>query len=97
MSDMDPIVGNWYRDLESHACFEVVAFDEDARTVEVQFQEGEVEEIELDAWYELVLEGIETPDDWSGAFDDVDGEDLGYSDLPTGDGRDRDDPFRALD
>ncbi|PWV65937.1 DUF6763 family protein [Plasticicumulans acidivorans] len=95
MSDMDPIVGNWYRDLESQGCFEVVAFDEDARTVEIQYQEGEVEEIELDAWYDMVLEGIDTPDDWNGAFDDLNGEDLGYSDADTR--RSREDPLGEVD
>ena len=56
MSDLDPIVGNWYKNVEEEKEFEVVAMDEDAQTVEIQYFEGEVEEIDLDSWYELVLE-----------------------------------------
>ena len=65
MSDLDPIVGNWYKNVEEEKEFEVVAVDEDAQTVEIQYFEGEVEEIDLDSWYELVLEPIEAPEDWS--------------------------------
>lgn len=83
MSELDPIVGNWYQDLETQTRFKVVAVDDDAGAVEVQHFEGEVEELDLDAWYELVLEPIAPPEDWSGAFDDLDRDDLGDGDVPT--------------
>jgi hypothetical protein len=78
MSDVDPIIGNWYRNEETGNDFEVVAVDEDAQTVEIQYFDGELEELDLDAWYELPLEAIETPEDWSGPFDELDEDDLGY-------------------
>ncbi len=79
MSDVDPIIGNWYRNLETGNDFEVVAVDEDEQTIEIQYSEGEVEELELDAWYELPIEAIEAPEDWSGPFDEMDDE-PGYDD-----------------
>ncbi len=96
MSDLDPIVGNWYRNLENRTCLEVVALDEDGRTVEVQYQDGDVEEIDLDTWYELVLEAVDAPEDWAGAFDELDEEDLGYSDARCRNSK-HDDPFREFD
>jgi hypothetical protein len=78
MSDVDPIIGNWYRNEETGNDFEVVALDEDAQTVEIQDFDGELEELDLDAWYELPLEAIETPEDWSGPFDELEADDLGY-------------------
>jgi len=78
MSDVDPIIGNWYRNEETGNDFEVVALDEDAQTVEIQYFDGELEELDLDTWYELPLEAIETPEDWSGPFDDLEEDDLGY-------------------
>lgn len=78
MSDVDPIIGNWYRNEETGNDFEVVALDEDAQTVEIQYFDGELEELDLDAWYELPLEAIETPEDWSGPFDELEPDDLGY-------------------
>ncbi len=76
MSDLDPIVGNWYRNQESGTDFEVVAVDEDGQTVEIQYFEGEVEELDVDAWYELVLEPGEPPEDCSGALDDPERDDV---------------------
>jgi hypothetical protein len=82
MNDIDPIIGNWYKNLETGTDFEVVAVDENAQTVEIQHFEGEVEEWELDLWYEMVLEAIEPPEDWSGPFDELEPDDLGYGDHP---------------
>ncbi|MDX1655931.1 MAG: DUF6763 family protein [Candidatus Competibacteraceae bacterium] len=96
MSDLDPIVDNWYRNLETGEIFEVVALDERAGTVEIQYFEGEVEEIDLEAWYELVLEATNPPEDWSGPYDDLEPEDLGDGDLPAGHG-DLSDPLERLD
>ena len=53
-----PIVGNWYRHLDKGQKFEVVAIDEDARIVETQHFDGDIEEIDLDDWYELDIEPI---------------------------------------
>ncbi|HRZ24959.1 MAG TPA: hypothetical protein P5284_04315 [Candidatus Contendobacter sp.] len=78
MSDVDPIIGNWYRNQETGNDFEVVALDEDAQTIEIQYFDGEVEELDLDAWYELAIESIEAPEDWSGPFDELESDDLGY-------------------
>ncbi|MEZ5581910.1 MAG: DUF6763 family protein [Candidatus Competibacteraceae bacterium] len=49
----------------------------------------------MDTWYDLPLEAIETPDDWSGPFDDLEPDDLGYSDSPTSN-RSKDDPLKNL-
>ena len=78
MSDVDPIIGNWYRNQETGNDFEVVALDEDAQTIEIQYFDGELEELDLDAWYELAIESIEEPEDWSGPFDEMESDDLGY-------------------
>ncbi|MDG4554263.1 MAG: hypothetical protein P9E24_08445 [Candidatus Competibacter sp.] len=78
MSDVDPIIGNWYRNEETGNDFEVVALDEDAQVVEIQYFDGELEELDLDAWYELPLEIIEAPEDWSGPYDEIQPDDLGY-------------------
>ena len=80
MSDVDPSIGNWYRNEETGNDFEVVALDEDAQTIEIQYFDGEVEELDLDAWYEQPIEGIEAPEDWSGPFDELEADDLGYED-----------------
>ena len=78
MSDVDPIIGSWYRNQETGNDFEVVALDEDAQTIEIQYFDGEIEELDLDAWYELAIEAIETPEDRAGPFDEIVVDDLDY-------------------
>ena len=51
------------------ALFEVVAVDEDDRTIEIQHFDGTVEEFEVDAWNELPLVEVQPPEDWSGSVD----------------------------
>ena len=77
MSDVDPIIGSWYRNQETGNDFEVVALDEDAQTIQIQYFDGEVEELDLDDWYDLAIEAIEAPEDESGPFDMIVGDELG--------------------
>jgi hypothetical protein len=71
---LEPVTGNWYRDTERDDEFEVTALDESGGVVEIQWADGTVEEMDLDAWYELSLELIED-EDWEedGDEDDEDG------------------------
>ncbi len=64
----DPRVGDWYKNPTGDQ-FEVVAYDEAAATVEIQYYDGTVEELDMDAWLELDIEAIEPPEDWSGSLD----------------------------
>lgn len=68
-TEVDPIVGSWYRHLDKGQRFLVVAFDEDDGLVETQHFDGDIEEIPLDIWYQQNLETAEAPENWSGALD----------------------------
>jgi len=67
-----PEVGRWYR-TSSGATFEVVAIDEDDGTVEVQYFDGTVEELDLEDWEAQrannEIEEAEAPEDWTGSVD----------------------------
>ncbi len=78
-TDADPIEENWYQHLDKGQKFKVVAVDDDAGTVEIQHFDGDLEEIDLDSWYELDVEPIEEPEDWTGPLDDIERDDLGYT------------------
>jgi len=79
-TEFGPRVGDWYKNSDSQQLFEVVAFDEDEATIDIQYFEGEVEELDLEIWSEMTLETAEPPEDWSAAYDEIDKDDLGYSD-----------------
>lgn len=63
-TEVDPIVGNWYRDLDNDEAFEVIAVDEDEGVVEVQRYDGNLESYDMDEWYALDIELAEPPEEW---------------------------------
>ena len=78
--DNDPILGHWYQHLDKGHKFTVVAIDEEKRLVEIQHFDGDLEEIELESWYEMEIEQVEAPEDWTGPMDELENEDLlGYT------------------
>jgi hypothetical protein len=70
--DYDPVQGQWYEDLEENEIFRVLSVDPDEEIIEVQYENGDIEEIDLDTWHELDLERAEEPEGW--ASDDEDEE-----------------------
>lgn len=74
-----PVVAQWYKHLDKGQPFQVVSIDEDEETVEIQHFDGDLEEVDLDSWYELEVETIEPPEDWTGPIDDIEHDDLGYT------------------
>jgi hypothetical protein len=90
--DMDPVVGAVYEDADGRT-FEVALFDENEATVQLRFDDGSTEEIDLDAWFEMDLEEISSPAD---AEDEDETEDIkaveeDEDDLPEDDEEDEDD------
>ncbi|MCC7329611.1 MAG: hypothetical protein IT484_05575 [Gammaproteobacteria bacterium] len=93
MTEIAPAVGNWYKH-ENGDLFEVVAIDAADATVEIQYFDGTIEEIDFDSWQELELEEAEPPDDWTGSVDVDDDELTDLRDKPE---QDFDDPLEYLD
>lgn len=71
--DYDPVQGQWYEDLEENEIFRVLSVDPDEEIVEIQYENGDIEEIDLDTWHELDLEHAQEPEGW--ASDDEEDED----------------------
>jgi len=78
MNAMKPIVGQWYRGV-TNELFEVVALDESDATIEIQYFDGTVAEMDFETWneqlFDRMLDAADAPEDWSGAVD-VEMEDL---------------------
>lgn len=75
VTENEPLVDNWYQDLENGSKFMVVALDQDRDMVEIQYFDGDIEDVDLSTWYEMDLDIIEAPEDWTGPLDEV-GDDL---------------------
>ncbi|RMD78211.1 MAG: hypothetical protein D6809_06305 [Gammaproteobacteria bacterium] len=75
-NDLEPVVGNWYHHHDKGEDFEVVAVDEDRGLVEIQYFDGNTDELDLEAWRELDIEAREPPEDWTGPVDDVEPDEI---------------------
>ena len=69
MDTPPPRVGSWYQALDQDLIFEVVAYDEDEQSIEVQYIDGELDEFDDESWAELALEEIDEPEDWRNAYE----------------------------
>lgn len=72
MSVLPPNIGDWYS-LRGGELFEVVAVDDGDGTIEVQYFDGTLEEIDMDDWKAQYssgeIEQVQPPEDWSGSVD----------------------------
>ena len=68
--DYDPVQGQWYEDLEENEIFKVLSVNPDEEIIEVQYENGDIEEIDLDTWHELDLERAEEPEGWASDEDE---------------------------
>jgi hypothetical protein len=65
--EFEPVVGQWYENIDENDSFRVLSVDEDAELIEIEYLDGDIEEIDVDTWAEFDLEKIEQPEGWSGA------------------------------
>ena len=80
-----PAIGKWFR-RPNGALFEVVALDETGCTVEIQYFDGTIDEIDFENWPALQAAEASAPEDWSGSVD-MDPEDyvgMENDDIPPG-------------
>ncbi len=65
--EYEPVAGQWYENAEENDSFRVLSIDEDSELIEIEYLDGDIEELDLDTWQELDLEKIDEPEGWSGA------------------------------
>ena len=90
--DNEPVKGQWYENVEEEETFRVLSVDEDAEIVEIEYLDGEIEELDLEEWHELDLELTQEPEGWSDEDEDDD-EDWDEEDEEEEDDEDEDDDW----
>ena len=78
---IDPRIDQWYWEPKSDRSFTVIDYDEDDGIIEIQYFDGEVNELDMEEWQELAPEEAEQPEDWSGPIDKLEQDDLGYDEV----------------
>ncbi|TFH69153.1 hypothetical protein E3W66_04290 [Gammaproteobacteria bacterium LSUCC0057] len=69
MAKISAVIGQWYHDVARERLFEVVAFDDYSGAIEVQYEDGTVDEFDSETWRELVLLAAAQPDDWRSSLE----------------------------
>ena len=92
--DYEPVPSQWYENVEEEESFRVLSVNEDSELIEIEYLDGDIEEIDLETWHEMDLERIEEPEGWSESDDedaDADEEDDEDEDDLDDDDEDEDD------
>jgi len=78
-TESDPIIYNWYMHLDKGQKFRVVSIDVSRGLVDIQYFDGDLDEIDMDEWKDLDIEPTEGPENWSGPVDITEVDDFGSS------------------
>jgi len=96
MSDeLEPVIGNWYLHRDKGETFQVIDVDRENGAIEIQYFDGDLEQIDSDSWDEMDLEIAEPPEDETGPLDDAPPENGGHTETELTP-RDRSEPLATL-
>jgi hypothetical protein len=73
--DYEPTAGQWYQNVEEEESFRVLSVDEDSELVEIEYVDGDIEELDIEAWHEMDLEKTVAPEGWSESEPEEDDDD----------------------
>ena len=76
-NELDPRIDQWYSHLDKGQRFYVTAINEEENTVDIQHFDGDLEELSLEEWRDLRIVLSEQPENWRGALDIAEKDDLG--------------------
>jgi len=91
--DYEPVPGQWYENIEEEESFRVLSVDEDSELVEIEYLDGDVEEIDLETWHEMDLERTTEPEGWTGSAEDDDEDEEKEEEWDEDEDDDEDDDF----
>jgi hypothetical protein len=70
--DYEPVAGQWYQNVEEEEQFRVLSVDEDSELIEIEYLDGDIEELDVEGWHEMDLEKIDEPEGWSESEEEED-------------------------
>jgi hypothetical protein len=78
-----PQIGDWYRRLDKGEAFQVIDVDQTSGEIEIQSFDGELDSFDVSEWEQLSVEPTAAPQDWTGALEEVDPDDVTEDDSPS--------------
>jgi len=89
--DYEPTPGQWYQNVEEDESFRVLSVDEDSELIEIEYLDGDIEELDVEAWHEMDLELTQEPEGWSDSDEEEDDEEEDEEDEDEDEDEDDDD------
>lgn len=68
MATLFPAIGQWFEDGTTNQLFEVVAIDQKSNTIEIQYADGDISEIDPENWHQSSFFPAEAPEDGNAAY-----------------------------
>ncbi len=59
-----PSIGMWYQDVAVNRLFEIIAIDDYTATIDIRYEDGEYDDIDLDSWSQMATLQCNPPEDW---------------------------------
>ena len=69
MAKQAPQIGQWYQDATLNRLFEVVAVDDASGSIEIQYEDGDVDELDPESWSQMIVIAASQPEDWRSSFE----------------------------
>lgn len=63
MASKLPTIGQWYRDSEYDQVFEVIAIDDNTGSIEIQHEDGALDEYDFESWSQMDLKRTSQAED----------------------------------
>jgi len=69
LGNPEPAIGNWYDSKDFYECFKVIDCDEGKNSVEIQYFDGDIEQIDYETWIASHPHEIAEPEDASAPYE----------------------------
>jgi hypothetical protein len=63
MASQIPSVGQWYKDMATHQFIEIIAVDEYSSVISIQYENAEIDELDLVSWNALPTTCSNSPEE----------------------------------
>ena len=69
MATQFPTIGLWYQDIAINRLFEIIGLDQYCATIDIRYEDGEIDELDLELWAQVALTQADPPQEWRSLFD----------------------------
>ncbi len=68
MASFYPSIRGWYQDSTSQQLFEIVAVDEKSGMIEIQLEDGSIDEYDMESWKQLDVHPAAAPENANASY-----------------------------